>query len=362
MCRCTKSGCRTRILDPSTSAGPETSCARRYAYHAGGRRVPAAGDDSRDACAYGGRVPTREPPPANAPAPPPVARVGRSVGRPAGLALFVALALPVGVTGQMRRDPSVQPVAEIRRGDLLVGVGLSYGANQTFPLLGLRGDLLSVGRLTLAYGLADAVILEIRGDLQNVLYLEPDPDAAPERPEPAVPLDPGTLDGTTHDFGDFRIGVLFAPIGSKEGLSAGGRLEVKLPNSDETRGIGTNTTDVRLSLLGGFGCGPVRATADLGVAILEAPLEGFEQNDVVVYSAELLYRMLEGRIRLALGLDGRAATRGHVLLGTEDLGEIRAGGEYAAGRLALDGEVALGYAGTSPDWAFRIGAAYRNVP
>jgi hypothetical protein len=250
---------------------------------------------------------------------------------------------------QARRDPAVQPVIEIEAGDLLVGAGLGYEANRSFPLSGLSGDLWSLGRLTFVYGLARAVAIEVRGDLQHVLTIE-------GRGESAIELSPATDGASTSDFGDFRVGVLLMPFGGSEGLSGGAHVQVTLPNSDEKKGIGTNTTDVRLSLLGSYGSGPLRVTADVGVAILEAPLQTFEQNDVLAYSGELLYRT--GHVRLALGVDGRASTRGRVPIGTEDLGEVRTGFDVRFGAWLLDAEVAAGYAGSSSDWAFRAGAAY----
>ncbi len=252
------------------------------------------------------------------------------------------LATPWPAAAQLRRDPSVQPIAEARAGDLLIGLGASYGARQSFPLSGLTGDLLSLGRITFAYAPAEALVIELRGDLQNVLHIS-------GRDSSHVDLQDGVADGTTNDFG----------VGGDSGLSGGIRVEVKLPNSNETKGIGTNTTDVRLSVLGSYGAGDLRLTGDLGIAILEAPLENFEQNDVVVYSAELLYRPRGGSWRLGLGIDGRAATRDRVLVGTEDLGEVRGIAEYGSGAWVLDLEGAVGYAGTSPDWAVRGGVSFR---
>lgn len=246
----------------------------------------------------------------------------------------------------------MQPVAEVRTGELLLGVGLAYGAAAVFPLSGLTGDLLSVARTTVAFGLGPRILVEVRGSAYEVLRIR-------ERGPSAVPLEPDVEDGTTSDHGDFRIGVLFAPLGSARGLAAGARLEVKLPNSDEGKGIGTNTTDFRGSLLGSLGAGRWRLTADMGVGILEAPLQTFEQNDVVVYSAELLYRLPGGRGRLAAGVDGRASTRGRVPLGTEDLGEVQLGGEYRLGGWLLDASLTAGYAGNSPDWGVRTGLARR---
>ena len=265
-------------------------------------------------------------------------------------AVLGSVVAPVEGHAQARRDPTLQPVSEIKDGNLLLGAGLAYGYDYSFPLSGLQGNLLSVGRLTIAYGLADRVVLEVRGDVWRTLSVE-------RAGRSAVPLDPDALDGRTGDYGDFRIGLLFAPIGGAQGFSAGAHVEVKLPNSDEKKGIGVNTTDVRLALLGSYGSSRWRATASLGVGILEAPLENFEQNDVFLYAAEVLYRA-GSRVRLAFGLEGRASTRGTVPRGTEDLGEAVVGVDYRLGSWLLDMAMSGGIVADSPDWGIRFGWGY----
>lgn len=267
------------------------------------------------------------------------------------LATSLLAAASPSLEAQLRRSPAIQPVAEVRAGELLLGVGGGWADDESFPLSGLAGDVLTPAALTLAFGLADRVVLELRWDAWRMLEIE-------RRGPSGVPLDPGVEDGRTADVGDARLGVLFAPVGRRQGPALGGRVEVKLPNTSEEKGIGPNTTDVRLSVLGSLGLRRWRATADLGVAILESPLERFAQNDVAVYAAELLYRPT-GRLRLALGVDGRASTRGRVPLGTEDRGIVTLGAEVTAGGWLVDVAAAAGYAGTSPAWALEAGLARR---
>lgn len=261
--------------------------------------------------------------------------------------------MPSAAAAQLRRDPALQPVPDVRRGEWLIGLGAAIGFDAAFPLSGLSGDLASLGRLTFAYGLGDGVLLEIRGDAWRVLTID-------ERGESRVPLDPGVEDGRTSDAGDFRIGFLFTPIGSRSGFAAGGHVEVKLPNSDETKGIGPNTTDVRVAALASWGAARWRATGSLGIGILEAPLESFEQNDVLAYAAELLLK-LGSRVRLALGVDGRAATRGRVLAGTEDLGALTLGADWRHGAWTIDAGVSRGLATSSADWSVGVGLSWSRL-
>lgn len=259
------------------------------------------------------------------------------------------------VAAQARRQAVVQPTPDVRRGDLLVGVGVHRAFDVTFPLSDLSGDLWSLGRVTLAYGLGDRVLLEVDGDAWRVLSID-------RRGEAAVPLDPGVEDGTTADAGDFEISVSFTPIGGSRGLSGGAHVGVRLPNSDERKGIGTNTTDILLAGLVSWGAPRWRVTGLLGVGILEAPLERFEQNDVLEYGLEGTLQ-LAPRARVALGVEGRAGTRDVIPLGTEDLSELRATLEWRPRRAwGWDLAIARGLAGSRADWSVGAGVFWARPP
>lgn len=246
----------------------------------------------------------------------------------------------------------MQPVPDVRRGDLFLGVGVHRSFDATYPLGGLSGDLWSWGRLTLAYGLGDRVLLEIEGDAWRVLSIE-------DREDPAIPLDPTVEDGATADAGDFEIAVGFTPFGGRRGLSGGARIGVRLPNSDERRGIGTNTTDVSLAGLVSWGANRWRLTGLLGVGILQAPIDGFEQNDVLEYGVEGELAVAADA-RVALGVEGRASTRDVVPIGTEDLAEARATLEWRPRALGFDVAVSRGLAGGRAEWSVGAGVSWRT--
>lgn len=274
-----------------------------------------------------------------------------------GLALAVlmgaSLALssaPTRLAGQLRRDAPVQPVSGVMRGDFLVGIGVGYEFGGTHPLSGFTGDLLSFPDITVGYGLGDRALIQLRGAAFQRLSIS-------ETTTPAIPLDPSTADGVTTDAGDFRITTSFAPFGSADGFSAGGLVEVKLPNSDETRGIGTNTTDVTIGLLGSWGADSWRGTGTIGVAILEAPLDEFEQNDLVSYAFDVLIRASR-RVRLSVGVGGLASVRGTTPLGTESRGAAVLGLDWLAGPWRFDASLARGYVGNTADWRLAAGLAW----
>ena len=269
--------------------------------------------------------------------------------------LFAAgsgLADPVPAAGQLRRDPLVQPVGGARAGSGLLGVGLAHVGNATFPLGGLRGDLTSLPVVHAVWAVGPRVVFQVRGAARQVLSIEEREGA------PAVELDPSVQSGTTRDVGDFELAVSFAPVGGPEGFSLGGHLGVKLPNSDETKGIGPNTTDVTIAALFSWASGRWGATGWFGVGILEAPTRLFEQNDAFAYAFESLWEA-SPEWRFSIGTRGRASTRRVSPPGSGDLGEVRASVEWRRGRIAVDAGLGRGYSEMSGDWTLRAGIAWR---
>lgn len=263
-------------------------------------------------------------------------------------ALLLAAA-PADGTAQLRRDATI-PYVPDAPGRLLVGAGAAWEFDRAFPLSGLGGDLARLGVSTLAYSFAPGAVFRVQGDVRRVLSIE-------ARRGSAVPLDEDVEDGTTSDVGDFRLAALFRVLGAARGPSAGVHLEATLPNSDEAKGIGTNTTDVRTTLFGSWGREAFRATGEVGVAILESPVETFEQNDLVAYAAEALLRPSSAPLRVSLSVRGRANTRDLVPPGTEDRGRVRLRAELAAGPWRLDGGASRRYAGPGEDWGLELGVA-----
>lgn len=259
--------------------------------------------------------------------------------------------MAVPAEGQLKRDALVQPVGDALSGDALIGFGVSRTANADLPLAGLGGDLTAFPELHAAWAVGPRVVLELRGAARKTLSIETRDSA------PSVDLDPALDDGTSRDVGDFELAVSFAPIGGARGFSAGGHLGVKLPNSDETRGIGLNTTDVTIAALVSWGSARWRATGRFGVSILEAPIEAFEQNDAFAYAFEGLWCAAPSW-RLSIGTRGRTSTRRVSPLGTGDLGELRATVEWRPGPLAIDAGLGHGTTALSGDWNIRAGVAW----
>jgi len=260
----------------------------------------------------------------------------------------------------LRRGAPVQPVALVERGDLLVGVGAAYEANVRAPLITAAGDLGRYGIMGLAFGLADGIVMEIRGDAYRVFQVRGG-SGRPAGPADAAitELDEDLSDGVSTGSGDFLVGIAFNALGRAVGPSLGGRVLFSVPSSDEDQGLGTNSMSIRMSALAGYGADRWRLTGEAGVGILEAPVEHFEQNDVLVYSAELLFAPLPTRpLRLFAAAAGQASTRDRVPLGTEDLGQLNLGADYRLGSWLVDVFGVVGYAGNSPAWGLGGGVAF----
>lgn len=273
----------------------------------------------------------------------------------AAVPVLAALLLARPAAAQLRRDPVVPDAAGVRGGELLLGAGLGYDLDGSYPLSGLRGNLLRLGTVTVAYAFADGAIVEVRGDAYHILRIR-------SRGTSHVPLDPGVADGTTGDAGDFTISSVVRLFGGRRGPAAGIDVGVKLPNSKQTRGIGLNTTDFLGNVFGSWGSDRLRASGEVGIGILTAPLRLFVQDDVLLYAAEVVWSP-DGpggtAPRLSLGFSGRANTRNSVPIGLEDMGSVRAGADWSRGAWALDASVAVGYAADSPDAGFTLGVARR---
>lgn len=266
------------------------------------------------------------------------------------LAAALGVVLPEPARAQLKRDALVQPVG-LERSEALIGVGLTHTTNAAFPLAGLGGDLTAFPILHAAWAIGPHAVVELKGAARKVLSIEA------RDPAPAVELDPSARDGTTRDVGDFELSASIVPLRGPRGFSAGGHLEVKLPNSDETRGIGTNTTDITLAALFSWVSARWRATGWFGVAILEVPAEPFEQNDAFAWAFEALWDAAPSW-RLSVGTRGRASTRSVSPPGTGDLGELRAMVEWRRGPVSIDAALGHGTTETSGDWNLRAGVSW----
>ena len=207
-------------------------------------------------------------------------------------------------------------------GRMVVSMGVEYLPDVTNDLAGVRGELLRVPTVGLRLGLSENAEFQVSWPAYNRLHVRSQEDPPP------LGL---RLDGTTSDFGDVTAATilqLFTDHGRWPDL--GLRFAARLPNSNEKKGIGDNTTDVFASMLASHSLGSKAAfSVDLGLGILSARTTAFIQNDVFTYG--LMYEWRASDALHVLGeVSGREAT--HLAgPGTGSRSELRSGVELRHG-------------------------------
>lgn len=242
------------------------------------------------------------------------------------------LALPLLAAAASAQDRPLQTAdAEIvAPGDVRLQAGLDFLHGQTFPLSGLKGDLTNAGVLNIRVGVARIVEIQVQGIAQQFLSIN-------SQTPSAIGL---TLTGTnsTHDVGDFSLWTKIRLMG-QEGRrpSLGFRFGYEMPNSNEARGIGTNTTNIFADFIGDRRFGRLKAFGNLGLEILQSPNALFSQNDELHYGAALSYEA-RPKLHLVAEVNGRYSSRkiSPALLGTESHGQGRFGVQIEAGGFTWD--------------------------
>ncbi len=273
--------------------------------------------------------------------------------------LATLLSLFVFVVSDLRaqqRPLLTEDVDIIPTGTLRVEAGIDFVQDIKFPLSGLRGDLTRVGVVSLNIGLAPNVEVQIDGVAQNFLSINSQTLPSPIN----LDLAPGAL--STNDTGDFTLSTKIKIRNeTRRSPSLGFRFGVQLPNSNETRGLGTNSTNAYGTILVGKKFGRdnrLNMFGNIGIAILNAPTEQFTQNDVLLYGIAGLYRFNRS-INIAGEINGRANTRrGRAPLGTESQSEARLGLQIKTSGLRFDFAGIAGLTEFSPRTGLTFGVTY----
>lgn len=259
-----------------------------------------------------------------------------------------------------QRPLLTEDVDIIPPGSVRFEAGIDFLQRAKFPLSGLTGDLTRVGVIGVNVGLAPNVEVQLDGVMQNYLSINSRAAVSPIPLDPALSL-PNTT--STNDFGDFMLSTKIKIRNETERFpSLGFRFGVQLPNSSETRGIGTNQTNAYGAILVGkkFGQnGRLNTFGNLGLAILTAPTERFTQNDVVLYGLGGIFRVND-TLNVAGEVNGRANTRtgNRVPLGTESQSEARLGLQLKASGLRFDFAGIAGLSSFSPRTGLTFGVTY----
>jgi hypothetical protein len=267
------------------------------------------------------------------------------------------LSIPISARAQ-QRPLLTEDVDIIPQGTMRIEAGIDFFQNAKFPASGLTGDLTRVGVLGVNIGLSPNVEFQIDGVAQNFLSINSATITSSTIP---LTFDP-TKTGSTNDTGDFTLSTKIKLRNeTRRTPSLGFRFGVKLPNSNQSRGIGVNTTDAYGTVLFGkkFGRdGRLNTFGNLGIAILTAPTRLFTQNDVLTYGFAGIYRF-NRQFNFVGEVNGRANTRpGTGPLGTESESEARLGLQVKASGLRFDFAGIKGLTHFSPRSGVTFGVTY----
>jgi len=264
---------------------------------------------------------------------------------------FLLLLVLTATSAAQQRPLVTEDVDVIKPGIIRIESGFEFLQNQTFPLSGLRGDLFKLADTRLSFGLAPNVEFQIEWTVQNFLSIN-------TRGPSAIPLRLGANSADTNDVGDARLWMkLKLRNESRIAPAVGFRFGVELPNSNQARGIGTNTTNFYGMITAGKHFGKLNLFGNVGLGILTAPADTFSQNDVLLYGLAGIYT-LNDRVNLVGEVNGFHSTRKHAPLGTEDFSEARLGAQIRALGVRWYGAGIIGTSNRAPNSGLAFGLSY----
>jgi hypothetical protein len=216
-------------------------------------------------------------------------------------------------------------------GTLRTEIGFDFLQDVGFPVSGLRGDETSVGVVDLRMGMGRIAEIEVEGSIQNFLDVK-------SQGTSFVPNLHLTGLNSTHDTGDFALATkirLLKNEGKRPGVAF--KFGFIMPNSNQARGIGTNTTNVFALIALEEQIRKLSVFGNLGVEILQAPNALFTQNDVMMYGGAFKYPIYR-RVDLVGEVNGIYSSRNinDGLIGTQSSGQARLGLQITAGGFTWD--------------------------
>jgi hypothetical protein len=269
-----------------------------------------------------------------------------------GFFVVAALIAPSRHASAQQRPLLTEDPEPIGAGRVLIEGGIDYAKDQEYPVSGLQGNLLRVPTIGISVGISSIAEFQIDGGLYDRLTIS--------RRDPNAPLASElTATGTsTHDVSDVVVATKIRFMAETAGRPALGiRFATKLPNASNENGLGLDTTDFTVSLLGAKTVQSIRVVGNLGVGILADPTNGHRQNDVVAYGVSLARAMTQAA-ELVGELNGRISTRSEPFPGTESRGILKLGGRYTHGPVRFDAGVFFGLTSVDPTVGLTAGFTY----
>jgi hypothetical protein len=245
------------------------------------------------------------------------------------LLAYAAFAIPLALAQD--RPLRTVDTETVPAGTLRTEIGFDFLQDVGFPVSGLRGDETSVGVLDLRMGVGKIVEVQVEGAIQNFLDVK-------SRGTSFVPNLSLTGVNSTHDTGDFTLATKIRILkndGRRPGLAF--KFGFIMPNSNQSRGIGTNTTNVFALVALQEQIRKLTVFGNLGLEILQAPNALFTQNDVLIYGGAFKYPILR-KVNVVAEVNGLYSSRNinNALIGTQSTGQARLGLQIAAAGFTWD--------------------------
>jgi len=234
----------------------------------------------------------------------------------------VVLLLSVTAFAQQRPLLTEDP-RTIAEGTLVSEVGFGYEHRARFPVSGLTGDLYSIGVNGLHFGLGERAEFQMTGTVHNYLRLENNA-------------------GRRNDWGDLALSTKIKLVDeSRSRPIISFRPTVVLPNSSQTKGIGTDGTHFFGSLLFGKKAGSAFIFGNVGLGILDDAVRAAAQQDVLTYG--IAVSVPAGtRVNVLAEWNGYHNSTRHPSPGGESRGQVRAGASFKAAGARWDAAATAG--------------------
>jgi len=205
--------------------------------------------------------------------------------------------------------------------------GFSYARKAQFPLSGLKGDEVSAFVNGLNFSLGPRAEFQINGAIQNFVK---------------------TGGSWRNDWGDWSFSTKIRLLPETHELPIiSFRPTIVLPNSNDSKGIGTNTTNVFGSILAGKSVGRGFVFGNVGIGILSDTMQARAQQDVVTYGIAGVLP-INTRVSVLSEWNGLKNPRASPAPGTESRGQVRLGMQIRTGSVRWDVAATSGVTRLSP--------------
>lgn len=231
--------------------------------------------------------------------------------------LCLLLLSPLTASAQQRplltEDPRL-----IANGSLVTETGFAYFNRARFPVSRLGGDEYSVLVNSFNFGLGPRAEFQMNGVLHNFLRVRENGN------------------GWRNDWGDFSLSTKIKIVDETPGAPiVSFRPTVVLPNSSQTKGIGSDGTHFFGNILIGKNVARGFVFGNIGLGILDDAVRPAAQQDVLTYGIAAVLP-IGPRVSLLSEWNGLKNPQNHPTPGGESRSQVRLGVQFRAGGVRWD--------------------------